>query len=197
MSLDWPNLLIGAIVGAIPGLLLAEGVKYLRRPKVTVLGFCRDDGVSFGPVHGGLCKLRFMVTGRSPGRTFLEIEWPKGKAFAKWDETVEPLTMPDAFAGYHVFRPEMVPSTYYQEIVSKREYRVPVVFDVEGGPDGADPPFGGPEAFSGWWYGSRIGYSPDPKLDETDVLRLTLTGAEFKWSGDFSVSEIRGTRSQC
>lgn len=167
--LDWPEILVGAAFGALAGFVLVEAVEWLRRPRVRKVRFRRQRNVDLGPVRVDLHRLCFGLRGRSPGLSFLEIAWrldqtePLG-VIANWDETAEPLVQPDPFSPTQQFRPDMVPATFYMALFPGREYSVPVVADVQSGPDNADPPFAGLEVFSGWWYGSRMGFAPDPRL---------------------------------
>jgi hypothetical protein len=196
MSLDWPEILVGAVLGALAGFVLVEAVEWLRRPRVRNVHFRRHPDVHFGPVLVDLHRLCFELKGRAPGLSFLEIRWrlDQGQALsviAKWDETPEPLMRPAPFSPDEHFRPDMVPATFYQALFPGRAYSVPIVAFVRSGPERADPPFHpGPEAFSGWWYGSHIGFAPNPQLRKDEWVRLTLTGAGLSWSRVFSVHRI-------
>lgn len=170
-------------------------MEWLRRPRVGRVKFLLQPDVTFGPVRVDLYRLCFKLEGRPPGLSFLQIEWrldepPPRSVLAKWDETAEPLVRPTPFAPVEQFRPDMVPPTYYHALFPGRKYSVPIVVDIKAGPEGGDPPFEGLEVFSGWWYGSRMGFPPDPRLRQSERLRLTLTGAGLSWSEDFSLDRV-------
>ena len=195
MSVDWLEILVGAVLGAIAGFVLVEAVEWTRRPRIRKVHFRRQEGVRFGPVRADLNRLCFELAGRPAGLSFLEINWrldepePLG-VIAKWDETAEPLVQPDPFSPTQQFRPDMVPATFYLALFPGREYSVPIVADVTGGPAGGDPAFAGLEIFSGWWYGSRMGFAPDPRLRSDEWVRLTLVGAGLSWTRCFNVQRI-------
>ncbi len=171
---DFPLDLASTIAGGLVGLFLVYLVDWLWRPKVTELGF-RKEKVNFGTLY----KVGFRLKGRKePGLCSLEIEWCGNRVFAKWDETPNPLKDDEI----DKFVPERVPQTFYQPIFSKREYYVPILIE----PDNT----GNKEVFSGWWFGKKKGYGPDPAIKDNAKVSLTLTGSNLCWKKEFNVSEI-------
>jgi hypothetical protein len=179
-ALDVPNIIAGALAGGLVGFALGivgtYFVDWLRRGRVKFLGFKRYE-TSFGILFG----FRFKVIGSlDPGLCCLQIKWPSGRVFGKWDETPNPLQSDDLTQ----FRPEPVPATFYQPLFIDTEYSIPVIVaDLNGNCD----------IFSGWWFGRDRGYGPNPRLPspQSEQIRLTLLGGGgLSYSKEFRVSDI-------
>jgi hypothetical protein len=164
IAVDVPGLLLGALSGIGVSYLLA----WLWRPRVRHLGYCRTA------YEGGqLYKIVFEITGRTPpGTCVVELEWPGNergrqweRTFAKWDETAIPVSN-------GVFRPELVPATYFQPLIPRREYAVPVLYKS---------PRGERVVFSGWWYGYPQ-HKPYAAVQPTWRLRVTISGTHLRSS---------------
>ena len=158
------------------GFTLVHFVDWLWRPRVKEYTFV-EEKANFGTIY----KLSFTLKGRSqPGLCALTIEWGTDKertsVFAKWDETPNPLEG-DKLEG---FRPELVPSTFYQPLFLGRPYSVPVLIKAKDSYD----------VFSGWWFGKDCGYGPNPWVGRCDNLSLTLVGGKFSWTKSVTVDKI-------
>ena len=188
------GLLSGVVSGLVSGVIVAYFLAHRWRPRLSAsrwitTAFVPDRQVAGSSRKAGqLFKLRFMLTGRvSPEWGAVEIEWrnsgePRRRVFAKWDERAMPLDRhrPDEF------RPELVPATYYQPLVTGRVYDVPVLFE--------DAATGRIDVFSGWWFGRSHGYKEfmfgiDPARA---IVSLHLVGANGldERLGPLRVSEV-------
>ena len=176
VTFSFPLDLASTLAGGVVGFLLVFLVDWVRKPRVRFLGF-----VPVASNAGTLHKLRFKIWGfQTPGLSSLNIEWCCRNVFAKWDETPNPQEEGESTK----FRPELVPSTYYQPLFCGKEYTIPIIIESHGKHD----------IFSGWWFGRKSGYGPDPAIEPTAQIRLTLTGAGLSWSKPFSLSQICGTK---
>ena len=164
--------LLSALAGGVIGFLLVFVVDWIKKPRIRVLGF-EKVSVNFGTLY----KLKFRIGGFDcPGICQLRIEWADKSTYAKWDETPNPLEN-DRLDS---FRPELVPFTYNNLLFHGVEYAVPLVYE-----DG-----GSREVFSGWWFGKKRGYGPNPCLPRGFNLKLTMFGGGLSWSRTYSESEI-------
>ena len=160
---DFPLDLASTIAGGLVGLLLVYLVEWLWRPSVKYLGL---EAVKGNP--GTFYKLRFRLAGRKdPDLCCLQVEWCGNKVFAKWDETPNPLKSDQL----NEFAPERVPETYYQPLFLRQEYSVPILIKVNNQNN--------KEVFSGWWFGKGKGYGPDPTIEDSAKISLTLLGSNF------------------
>ncbi len=176
VTFELPLDLVRTLAGGVVGLGLVYLVNWLWRPRVKFLGFTKSRA-NFGTLY----KLRFKLKGRSaPGFCGLQIEWSGGNILAKWDETPNPVRGDDP----RQFEAALVPATFYQPLFLGREYAVPIVIEHDGRQ----------EIFSGWWFGREMGYGPDPRLPDSDRVRLTILGGGLRWSREFFVVDI-GTAS--
>lgn len=179
---------IGFFAGVGASVAAAFIVGWLFRPRVKLLGICAVP-YQHGRRRGALHKIVFELTGRSsPGWCCVEISWPadpeirgadrlRERVFAKWDETAIPCENHDPSA----FRPERVPTTYFQPMILHREYAVPIVFSSNQTYD----------IFSGWWYGKEVGHKTYVQVEPETELRLTLSGAGIaRWTRDITVREL-------
>jgi hypothetical protein len=167
--LDYPNLLVGALLGAFAGFGVAWFAAWLSRPRIKHYGFVRRMPDYEG---GHLHKLWFELKGRSaPGLCSLELTCEERSRFAKWDESASPLT------NRQSFWPEMVPGTAMQALHLGRIYCVPLIYEKDGELS----------LFSGWWYG-RLSF-PDavPAVDHATTIRVALTGQGLTWNHEFRV----------
>ncbi len=163
ISIDVP----GLVLGALSGIGVSYLVAWLWRPRVRHVGFCVTEYE-----NGQLYKLVFEVMGRTPpGTCVLELRWPgnrRGRAdwertFAKWDETAIPLSNGE-------FRQELVPATYFQPLIPKRQYAVPILHTSATGDR---------VVFSGWWYGYPQ-HKPYATVEPTWRLLMTLSGTNLR-----------------
>ncbi len=176
---DWVAILSGALLGGFVGLGLVYLIDWLSRPKVGRFELVRDETFNLGTLY----KLQFTLKGRAqPGTCALSIGWKGHSVFAKWDETPNPLENDDPTR----FRPELVPSTYYQPLFLNKIYRVPVIIKSNIKRNQRDEY----QVFSAWWFGWARGYGSDPSLQITDQITLTLSGGTFTWSKTFPISDI-------
>jgi hypothetical protein len=170
--IDVTSVVASTLAGGVVGFALVYFVNWLWRPRVEVLGWMKTR-VNFGVLY----KLRFRLKGRlAPGFCALQIEWDGKTLFAKWDETPNPLEGDDP----NRFRAELVPATFYQPLFIGREYRVPIVIERDASL----------QVFSGWWFGWGRGYGPDPTLAMSAQIRLSLTGADLRWSAAFNLEDV-------
>jgi hypothetical protein len=173
LNLDWPNLIVGSILGGICGLCLVYGVDWLRKIQLKDKGFVREQSIM-----GELYKFKFILKGSfEPGVCCCEIFSKQGNSFAKWDETPNPLKGDDL----KEFIPEMVPSTYYQNLYLNREYTIPIIIkDKEEY-----------YIFNGWWFGKSKGYYGLQLLKPNDIIKILIRGNTFSWPKEFSLEEIK------
>lgn len=180
IALKLPIDILGALIGGIIGLLLVLLWDWISHPKVRFLGFVHEQ-VNFGTLY----KLRFKITGRqNPGICQLEIQWNGNSVKAKWDEASNPLENDQL----DKFRAELVPITFYQPLFLQQEYKVPIVHQENNNGQQLS-------VFSGWWFGKKKGYGPDPSVSMDTELTLVLSGNNFQWSKKVKVSEITDERS--
>jgi hypothetical protein len=106
----------------------------------------------------------------------MTINWCGKQVFAKWDETPNPLDEDDI----QKFNAGLVPSTYDQPIFYGIKYSIPILINVNS-------KF---EIFSGWWFSKSKGYGPDPSLDSSTKIRITLTGSGLLWSKEFTINDL-------
>jgi hypothetical protein len=172
MNIDWSNALVGALVGWILGFAFDRLIVWSRRVKVEFLGF-ESVQTNFGTLY----KMRFRLKGHEdPGECSCEINSNNHTTFAKWDETPNPLR-DDSLED---FVPDMVPMTFHQRLHIGREYRVPLVVNVN------NEFF----VFDGWWFGRRAGYYKQPTLHSRGTVAVSVRGSGFVWSRTFTVEEI-------
>ncbi|MEW8332898.1 MAG: hypothetical protein AB2558_20465 [Candidatus Thiodiazotropha sp.] len=173
ITFSFPLDALSVIAGGIVGFFLVFLVDFIKKPRVKDLGFSVEK-VNFGTLY----KVRFKLKGKStPGLTRMTISWCCNKVFAKWDEAPNPIDEDDM----KKFNPVLVPSTYDQPIFCGNEYNVPIVIN-----DNSKY-----EIFSGWWFGKNKGYGPDPSLNSSTKITLTLTGGSgLLWSKEFTISEL-------
>jgi hypothetical protein len=177
MIFDWPNLLIGALVGWVAGFLLDRLVLWSRRVRVQFKGFEAVE-TNFGRLY----KIKFSLRGyEDPGDCCCELQSDGYKTLAKWDEMPNPLQEDrlDAFV------PELVPQTFFQKLYVGKEYAVPVLVN-----DSRNI-----YVFDGWWFGKDKGYYKLPSLNELDSVRVILRGSGFRWDAAFTVSGLISARS--
>lgn len=174
MNIDWPNALVGALVGWILGFAFDRFILWSRRVKVQFLGF-ESVQTNFGVLH----KIRFRLKGHEdPGEANCEIGAHGHVTLAKWDETPNPLRNDrlDAFA------PEMVPMTFFHRLHVGKEYRIPLAISVDEGVF----------VFDGWWFGRGTGYYKQSPLKPEDTITVSLRGNGFTWSRRFNRQEVEG-----
>jgi hypothetical protein len=174
MNIDWPNALVGALVGWILGFAFDRLITWSRRLRVVFEGF-EAVQTHFGTLY----KMRFRLKGyEEPGECSCELSTNGRTTFAKWDENPNPLRNDqlDAFA------PEMVPTTFHQRLQVDSEYKIPVL--VRSG----EQLF----VFDGWWFGRSAGYYTLPALAEESAVSIALRGSGFGWRRAFSVRQIVG-----
>jgi len=176
------EILSGLFSGLI-GLLLVEIWDLIKRPKVRFLGF-KGIKVNFGTLY----KLNFKIYGKQhPGICQLEIKWDEKSVKANWDETPNPIKedkiIKDKDGDWvpETFLPEVVPATFYQPLFLEKDYLVPIIHKDDKGQL---------SIFSGWWFGRKLGYSPDPKINESQRIVLILSGNNFEWRKELKVKEI-------
>ena len=172
ISVDWPNAVVGALVGWLLGFACNRMILWSRRAKMRVIRFERV------PVKCAiLYKLRFIIDGKdSPGECSCELESGGQTTWAKWDEKPNPLVEDrlDSFdAG-------LVPNTFFQTLVVKREYSLPILAQTDGVI----------ELFGGWWFGRSKGYYRLNPVDPASFVTITLRGAGLNWKRRFPVQEI-------
>jgi len=175
--LDWPNALLGGIIG----LALVKLVDWIRRPKLKFLGFGIVP-VSFGK----LVKLSFKLDGGiNPGVGCCEIVTNSEKTcYAKWDESPNPLKN-DKLGD---FVPEKVPATYYQTLFLKKIYSVPILIeDPASIPQLTQSPY---RIFNAWWFGKGQGYYIEQPMKYSDFLTIIVRGNGFLWERQFTVKEV-------
>ncbi len=171
-----PVEILSGIFGGFIGLLLVEIWDLIKRPKVQFSGF-KSTKVNFGTLH----KLNFRIHGKQhPGICQLEIQWNSKSVKAKWDETPNPLENDDL----NKFKPELVPATFYQPLFLEKDYFVPIIHEDDEKQL---------SIFSGWWFGRKFGYGPDPKIDKKQKIVLTLSGNNFEWKKEFFIEDILKT----
>lgn len=174
MNVNWPDALVGALVGWLLGFAFDRLILWSRRVKVELSGF-EPLQTNFGTLY----KMRFNLVGHDdPGECSCEIKANSYTTFAKWDESPNPLKG-DRLAE---FVPEMVPMTFHQRLHVDREYRLPVI--VKAGNSFF--------VFDGWWFGRTTGYYTQPALRPQDILSASIRGRGFVWSRTFTVQEIIG-----
>lgn len=166
MNIDWPN----AIVGALVGVAFDRLVIWFRRVKVDFAGFASAQ-TNFGTLY----KMR-LKGHEDPGDCSCEINANNYTTFANWDETPNPLRN-DQLSD---FVPEMVPMTFHERLHIGREYRLPLIVKVENGLF----------VFDGWWFGRNVGYYNQPPLRTQNVLSVSVRGSGFVWSRTFTIEEI-------
>lgn len=172
LTFKFPLDLLSTLAGGIVGFVLVFVVDLVKRPRVRLLGFAAVPA-NFGTLY----KLRFTLRGcTEPGLCRVTIHWCCKSVFAKWDEAPNPLESDDLSK----FKPELVPATYDQPVFFNHEYSVPVVIEKEDKR----------EIFSGWWFGRNNGYGPDPSVESSAEIRITLSGAGLSWSRAFTLAEI-------
>ena len=172
LKLDWPLDLVSTLAGGIVGFLLVFIIHFIKKPRMKVLGF-EQVSVNFGTLY----KLRFKIKGlSSPGICRLRVSWSDKSVYAKWDESPNPLEDDDLSK----FKPELVPGTFDQPLFRGIKYSVPIVIENNANR----------EVFSGWWFGKKIGYGPNPRLEKGFNLKLTLYGAGLSWTRSFTEKEI-------
>jgi hypothetical protein len=172
MNIDWPNVLIGALVGWILGFAFDRLIIWSRRVKVAFEGF-ESVQTNFGILY----KMRFKLRGyEDPGHCSCEMTVNSYTTFAKWDESPNPLRDDrlDAFV------PEIVPATFHQYLHVGREYCVPLLIKTEDG-------F---YVFDGWWFGRASGYYSQPPLDQNSLVSVSIRGSRFDWARSFTVEKI-------
>ena len=176
MNIDWGNILVGGIVGALFGFLLVRVCDCSRKATLCFIGF-KKESVSFGVLY----KLRFIVKGYfDPGVACIKIGSKGYSTFAKWDE------MPNPLKGDNLsdFIPEMVPSTYFQPIFLNTEYCVPVIIEES---NNGNKRF----VFDGWWFGKGKGYYHGQELREGEELTLNVLGGNgLNWIKPIKVKNI-------
>lgn len=184
----WGDVSVGFFAGVGASVVAGFILWWLFRPRVSLRGLCAV-AYEHGSRTGALHKIVFELRGRSsPGWCCLEISWPadpeirgperlRERVFAKWDETAIPCENHDPAA----FRPERVPATYFQPLLLRREYAVPIIFSSQGNYD----------VFSGWWYGKEVGHKTYVEVTPETELRLTLSGAGVaRWVKTLTVREL-------
>lgn len=172
MNVDWPNVLIGALVGWILGFAFDRLIIWSRRVRVAFAGF-EAAQTNFGTLY----KMRFKLKGyEDPGECSCELTTNAYATFAKWDECPNPLRNDrlDAFV------PEMVPATFHQRLHVGREYHIPILVRP-------DNEF---FVFDGWWFGRQAGYYTQLALVLESVVVITLRGSGFAWRRAFILREI-------
>lgn len=172
MSIDWPNALVGALVGWILGFAFDRLILWSRRVKVEFVGF-ESVQTNFGTLY----KMQFKLKGHEdPGECSCELKANDYTTFAKWDESPNPLRE-DRLTD---FVPEMVPMTFHQRLHVGREYHLPFIVKVE------NELF----VFDGWWFGRSVGYYKQPPLGHQSTLSASIRGSGFAWSRTFTIDDI-------
>ena len=176
MNIDWINIAVGGLLGTLLGFLLVKISDWSRKARLHFSGFKKCD-VNFGTLY----KISFTVKGCfDPGISCIRITSKGYSAFAKWDEAPNPLK-DDKLES---FISEMVPSTYYQPIFLKKEYRVPVVIEEN---NNGKKLF----IFDGWWFGKGKGYYKGQELSKEEELTLNVLGGNgLNWNKTFKVKNI-------
>jgi hypothetical protein len=174
MNIDWPNALIGALVGWLLGFGFDRLILWSRRVKVEFKGF-ESVQTNFGILY----KMRLELKGHEdPGECSCEIKINNYTTFAKWDETPNPLRE-DRLTE---FVPEMVPTTFHQHLYVDREYYIPIIVKT------GNTIF----VFDGWWFGRSAGYYKQPPIIPHSILSMSVRGSGFVWSRTFTIEEIIG-----
>ncbi len=173
--LDWPNLIVGAILGGIVGLFLVRIIDWLRRIRLKCKGFTIES-TNFGELY----KLEFILKGGfDPGVCCCEILSEQGNSCAKWDETPNPLKGDKLDR----FVPEMVPATYYQNLFLNKEYAVPILIKRN------DDHF----IFNAWWFGKAEGYYGLKPMKDKETITIIIRGNGFNWQKEFTVEKIKNS----
>ncbi|MBI2884161.1 MAG: hypothetical protein HYY11_09725 [Candidatus Methylomirabilis oxyfera] len=174
MNVDWPNALVGALVGWILGFTFDRLIIWSRRVRVAFAGFEIVE-TDFGTLY----KMRFKLKGyEDPGECSCELTTNAHTTFAKWDECPNPLRND----RLNAFVPEMVPATFHQRLHVGREYHIPILVK----------PNNEFFVFDGWWFGRNAGYYTQPALARESVVAITLRGSGFAWRRAFTLQEIVG-----
>ena len=177
-TLDWSNLLIGAMLGALLGYILVRTLDYVRKVRIEYKGFINQK-VNFGKLY----KLKFKLNGDfDPGVCCCEINVNGYKSFAKWDEAPNPLRGDNP----NEFVPERVPATYYQKLFLRREYCIPILIENDGVI----------EVFNGWWFGKKYRYYSLPSLADKDTITVVISGNNFNWQKKVLVQDIKSKSKQ-
>ncbi len=175
MNIDWPNALVGALVGWLLGFAFNRFIIWSRRVKVS---FVKFDSV---PTNFGiLYKMRFKLKGYDdPGECSCQLSSGSHTTFAKWDEAPNPLRNDrlDAFV------PEMVPATFHRRLHVGREYSVPILVKNDSQL----------YIFDGWWFGRNVGYYKLSPLKQESIVSVVLRGNSFTWTQSFVVKEFVGS----
>lgn len=172
MNIDWPNALVGALIGLILGFVADRLSIWSRRIRVVFSGF-EAVQANFGVLY----KMRFKLKGyEDPGECSCELASNDHTTFAKWDESPNPLI------GDHLdaFAPEMVPATFHQQLHVGREYHIPILVK----------PNNEFFVFDGWWFGRNVGYYAQSPLTRESVVVITLRGGGLTWCHAFTLQEI-------
>jgi len=172
IQIDWPNALVGAMVGWLLGFGCDRMMLWSRRVRMRVIRFERVRVNS-----AVLYKLRFALDGQdSPGECSCELESNGQTTWAKWDEKPNPL-VGDRLDGFDA---GLVPNTVFQTLVVKREYSLPILAERGGVLD----------LFGGWWFGKNMGYYRLSPVDSAGSVTIALRGAGLNWKRKFPVQEI-------
>lgn len=172
MSIDWPNALVGALVGWILGFAFDRLILWSRRVKVDFVGF-ESVQTNFGTLY----KMRLKLKGHEdPGECSCELKANDYTTFAKWDESPNPLRQD----RLNDFLPEKVPETFHQRLHIGREYHLPFLVKVE------NEIF----VFDAWWFGRSVGYYTQPPLKHESALSASIRGRGFAWTRTFTIGDI-------
>lgn len=172
MNIDWPNALVGTLVGWVVGFALDRLIIWSRHIKVAFEGF-ESVQTNFGTLY----KMRFTLKGyEDPGHCSCEMTFNSYTTFAKWDERPNPLRN-DRLDD---FVPEMVPATFHERLHIGRSYLLPLLIKSENNL----------YIFNAWWFGRCSGYYTLPPLDLNNTLSVSIRGSGFAWTRSFSVQEI-------
>jgi len=173
--INWLNLLTGLLLGFFLKLI----TDWSRRIKIKFRGFNKTI-VNFGELY----KLRFILYGYSnPGSCSCEIITSKGKTFAKWDESPNPLENDDL----DKFVPEKVPSTFFQTLYTKKEYSIPIIIKVNSTY----------YIFDGWWFGKNKGYYQLPPLSSDEKITIIIRGNNFSNKKETTLNGIISFNFEC
>ena len=162
MDINWIYIaLFGALLGTLVSFFVVKISDYSRKARLRFLGF-EEKEVNFGILY----KLRFVIKGyNDPGIACIRIDSKGYSTFANWDEAPNPLKKDNI----KDFIPEMVPSTYFQPIFLKKEYKVPVIIKEK---EEDNKYF----IFDGWWFGKPDGYYLGEELVESNEITLNVLG---------------------
>jgi len=163
-----------AIVGGIIGLLLVLAWEWLTKPRIFWFNYSFiKEKVNFGTLY----KLKFKVWGlRSPGFCEFQIHWGRNMVRGKWDESPNPLHKDDL----NQFEPALVPQSFFLPLMLKQYYTVPILHEDDKSLT----------VFSGWWFGRKMGYGPNPRINKKAQLTLIIKGNNLEWRKKIKVEDI-------